>query len=63
MFGTDVLMAQPLGFFRRIGQHALALVRKRQVDAGRNLLTNGGVRFNLFADRLHRSVRAQKAIG
>ena len=33
MFGADVLVAQPLGLFRRIGQHPLALVRERQVDA------------------------------
>ena len=26
MFGADVLVAQPLGFFRRVGQHPLALV-------------------------------------
>jgi hypothetical protein len=63
MFSPDVLVAQPLGFFRRIGQHALALVRKRQVDRGGNLLANRGVRLNLLADRLHRSVRAQKAVG
>ena len=63
MFGADVLVAQPLGFFRRIGQHPLALVRKRQVDGGRNLLANRGVRLNLLADRLHRGVRAQEAVG
>ena len=63
MFGADVLVAQPLGFFRGIGQHPLALVRKRQVDAGRNLLADGGVRLNLLPDRLHRGVRAQEAVG
>ena len=63
MFGADVLVAQPLGFFRRIGQHPLALVRKRQVDAGRDLLADRGVRLNLLADRLHRGVRAQEAVG
>ncbi len=63
MLGADVLVAQPLGFFGRIGQHALALVRKRQVDAGRDLFANGGVRLDLLADRLHRGVRAQEAVG
>ena len=63
MFGTDVLVAQALGFFGRIGQHPLALVRERQVDTGRNLLANRGVRLDLLADRLHRGVRAQEAIG
>ena len=63
MLGADVLVAQALGFFRRIGQHALALVRKRQIDGGRDLLANGGVRFDLLADRFHRGVRAQEAVG
>ena len=63
MFGADVLVAQALGFFRRVGQHPLALVRKRQIDARRNLLADRGVRFNLLADRLHRGVRAQEAVG
>ena len=34
MFGADVLVAEALGFFRGVGQHALALVRKRQIDRG-----------------------------
>jgi hypothetical protein len=63
MLGADVLVAQPLGFFRRIGQHPLALVRERQVHGGRDLLADGGVRLNLLADRLHRGVRAQEAVG
>ena len=63
MFGADVLVAQALGFFSRIGQDALALVRERQIYRGGDFLANGGVRFNLLADRLHRSVRAQKTVG
>ena len=31
MFRPNVLVAQPFGFFCRIGQHPLALVGKRQV--------------------------------
>ena len=63
VFGADVLVAQPFGLFRRIGQHALALVRERQVHAGRDLFADGGVRLNLLANRLHRGVRAQEAVG
>ena len=31
MFSPNVLVAQPLGFFRRICQYPLALIGKRQV--------------------------------
>jgi len=63
MFCPDVLVAQPLSLFRRIRQNPLALVRERQVHRGGDLFANGGVRFNLLADRLHRGVRAQEAVG
>ena len=63
VLGADVLVRQALGFLRRIGQHALALVGERQVHRGRNLFPDGGVAFNLLADRLHRGVRAQETIG
>jgi hypothetical protein len=63
VLGADVLVAQPLGFFRRIGQHPLALVGERQVHGGRDLFADGGMRLNLLANRLHRSVRAQEAVG
>ena len=63
MLRPDVLVAQPLGLFRRIGQHPLALVGERQVHAGRDLFADGGVRLNLLANRLHRGVRAQEAVG
>src|ERR1035438_6255123 len=63
MLRPDVLVAQSFGLFRRIGQHPLALVGEWQVHACRNLFADGGVRFNLLADRLHRGVRAQEAVG
>ena len=34
MFSPNVLVPQPFGFFRRVGQHTLALVGKRQVNRG-----------------------------
>ena len=63
MLGADVLVAQPFGFFRRIGQHALALVRERKVNGGGDFLANGGVGLDLFADGLHRGVGTQKTVG
>ena len=33
MFGSDVLVAEPLRLFGRIGQHAFALVGEWQIDA------------------------------
>ncbi len=63
MLGPDVLVAQPLGLLGRIGQHALALVGERQVHAGGDFFADGGVRLNLLANRLHRGVRAQEAVG
>ena len=62
MLGADVLVVQPLGFLGAIGQHALALVAQRQIDRGRNLLADGGVAFDLLANRFDRRVGAQKAI-
>src|SRR5215472_8781191 len=63
MLGPDVLVRKPLGFLSRVSQHALAFVGKRQVNRGRYLLADGGVPFNLLADRFHRGMRTQKPIG
>ena len=63
MLGADVLVAEALGLFGGIGKHALALVRKRQVNGGGDFFADGSVRFNLLADRVHRGVRAQEAVG
>ena len=63
VLGADVLVVQPLGFFRAIGQHALALVAQRQVDGSGNLLADRGVAFNLLADGFDGGVRAQEPVG
>ena len=63
VLGADVFVRKPLGFFGRVGEHALALVRERKVDGGRNLLAHGGVLFNLFADGFDRSVGTKEAVG
>ena len=62
VLGADVLVVQALGFFRAIGQHALAFVAERQIDRGGNLLANGGVSFDLLADGFHRGVRTQETV-
>ncbi len=62
MFCTNMFMAKALRFFRGVGQDALALVGEGQVDGRGDLLANGGMRFNLLANRFNRSMRTQKAI-
>jgi hypothetical protein len=63
VLGADVLVREPLGFLRRVGKHALALVAERQVYRGRYLFPDGGVAFDLLADRFDRGMRTQEAIG
>ena len=64
VFGADVLVGQPLRFFGRARQHALALLAQRQVDRGRNLFPNRRSPLDLLADRLNRGVGgAQEAVG
>ena len=63
VLGADVLVIQPLGFFGRVGQHALALVAERQIDRGGHLLADGRVALDLLADGFHRRVRAEEAVG
>ena len=64
MFGADVLVVRAV---RLLLPHRPARACTRSKAAGRHrgrdLLANGGVRLNLLADRLHRSVRAQKTVG
>ena len=57
------LWLKPLGLFGGVGQHPLALVAQRQIDRGRDLLADRGVRFDLLADRFDRGVRAQEPVG
>jgi len=62
MLGADVLVAEALRFFRRIGEDALALVRKGQVDAGWDRIANDGMAFDLLADGFHGSMGVQEAV-
>jgi len=58
-----VFVGEPLGFFRGVGEDALALVGQGEIDRGRDLLADGGVLLYLFTDGFDGSVRAQEAIG
>ena len=62
MLRADVLVAEPLGFFRSIGQHALALVAQRKVHRRGNFLAHCGVRFDLLANRFDCGMRPQKPV-
>ena len=62
VLGADVLVVQPLGLFGAVGQNALAFVAQRKIHGGGNLFPDGGVPFDLLADRLHRGVRAQEPV-
>ena len=53
VFRADVLVRKPLGLFRRVRQHPLALVRERQIDRGRHLLPYRRMPFNLLPNRFH----------
>ncbi len=59
----DVLHAQALGLFGGEIQDALAFLAQRHFHGRGDALANGDARFDLFADGLDRSVRAQKSIG
>src|SRR5205814_1377561 len=63
MFGADVLMAEALSLFSSISQYALAFIAERKINGRGDLLPDGGMAFNLFTDRLDRSVRPQEAVG
>src|SRR5690349_10004867 len=63
MLRADMLVAEALRLLGSIRQYALALIAQREVHRGGNLLPNGSVSFNLFADGLNRSMRPQKAVG
>src|SRR5579884_1422348 len=62
MLRSDVLVAEALGFLGAIGQHALAFVTQGEIHRRGHLLPDGGVRFNLLADRFDCGVRAQESI-
>src|SRR5678816_3485169 len=56
-------MVQSFRFLVCVRKNALALVRKRQINRGRNLLTNGGSPFDLLANALDGRGIPEKSIG
>src|SRR6476660_3193476 len=63
MLGADVLVAEALGFFRSISQHALALMAEGKINRSRDFLAHCRVGFNLLANRFNGRMRPQKAVG
>ena len=63
MVGADVPVIQALRLFGGIRQNAFALIRKRQIDGGRNFFTNRGPALDLFADTFDGGVISQEAVG
>ncbi len=57
MLRADVLMIQPLRFFCTVSQDALTFVTQRQIYRRRYLLADGGVAFDLLANRFYGCVR------
>src|ERR1700693_1964439 len=62
MFGPNVPMRKPLGFFSGVGQNALALVAEREIHGSRDFFANRGMTLDLLADRFNGGVRAQETV-
>ncbi len=62
VLSADVLLAQPLGLFGTIGQHALALMAQRQIDRSRHFFAERSVAFDLFPNGVDRRVRTQEPV-
>ena len=56
VLGADVLVRQALRLFRGVGQYALTFVAQGQIHGSRDLLPHSGMPFDLFPDRLDRSM-------
>jgi hypothetical protein len=50
MFGADVPVLQPVAFLVRVGENVLGLRRERQLDRGRNNLTQERATLDLLAN-------------
>ena len=57
------LWFKPLRLFRPIGQNAFAFVAERKIHRSGDLLADGGMSFNLLADRLYSSVGPEESVG
>src|SRR5712692_2254315 len=63
MLGSDVFMVEPLGLLGAMRKHALALMAQRQLDRGRHFFAQGGMRFDLLADRFHGRAGVEETVG
>src|SRR5579862_365286 len=63
MFRADLFGAHAVGLLGGERKHALRLVGKWQIDAGRDLFAQRGVLLNLLSDRHHRRMGAQEPAG
>jgi len=57
-----VVVRQLFGFLSRIGQHTFVFIAEWQVNRGVDLLTDGGVLFDLSPDGLRRSGWTEEAV-
>src|SRR6202789_2214188 len=63
MLGTDVLVPQPLSFFRGEIQNAFAFLTERNFHRRGNAFAHGNARFDFLADGFDRAMRPQEPIG
>src|SRR6266481_3788514 len=62
MLGANMFVAQTLGFFSGVSQHALAFIAERKIHGRRDLLPDRGVSFDLLANGFDRSMRTQESV-
>ena len=62
MLGSNVLVRKALSLLGSVNQNPLALVAQREVDRGRDLLSDRGVPLNLLADGLDRGMRTKEPV-
>ena len=60
VFGADVVVKQPIGFFRGVLQHALGFGAEGNLDRRRNLLAEDRAAFDVFANVFERQVGSGK---
>src|ERR1700733_775616 len=62
MLGADVLVAQPLGFFRCEIQNAFAFLTQRNLPRRGDASAHGDARFDFLPDGFDGAMRAQEAV-
>src|SRR6266481_2082655 len=62
MLGANMFVAQTLGFFSGVSQHALAFIAERKIHRRRDLLPDRGMSFDLLTNGFDRSMRTQESV-